>query len=221
MSGDTSCRRIRAKICGVTSYGDALEAIEAGVDALGFNLYTKSKRFIPLEDSVGWIRRLPPFVQRIAVMVNPTELEVEAVLGEAAIDLVQFHGDETSDFCAELASRGIPFLKAVSARDRQSLGNLDRFGAAAILLDAYVPGEFGGTGRLIDLELAAECVRSNPEIPIVLSGGLDPANVAEAAVRVRPFAVDVASGVERDGDPRRKDAGKMRAFLRAIRTLDQ
>ena len=219
MSGGASDRRIRAKICGVTNHEDALVAIRAGADALGFNLYPKSKRFIRLEDSLAWIRRLPPFVQRVAVLVNPTPEEVEHVLEESGIDVVQFHGDETPEFCAQFAARGVPFLKAVSARDRQSLEHLDRFGATGVLLDAYVPGEFGGTGRLIDLELAAECVAVNPGTPIILSGGLDPTNVAEAAARVKPYAVDVASGVESGHDPRRKDAGRVQAFLGAVRRV--
>lgn len=219
MSEGESDRRIRTKICGVTNYADALEAVWGGVDALGFNLYPKSKRFIRLEESISWIRQLPPFVQRVAVMVNPTMDEVREVTQKAGIDLVQLHGGESPGFCRELAHSGIPFLKAISARNRCALEDLQEYGATAILLDAFVPGEFGGTGQLIDLDLAAECVASNPQIPIVLSGGLTPDNVAAAASRVRPYALDVASGVECDGEPRRKDAGRMRAFLSAARRI--
>lgn len=201
----------RVKICGITTPADAESAIEAGADALGFNGYPGSKRYLDLKEASCWISQLPAFVTRVAVLVNPTREEAEAVLALPGIDLVQFHGRETPDFCAPFRPHG--FIKALAARDRQTLNEATSFGTRSILLDAYVPGEYGGTGSLIDLDLAAGVVRDHPELSITLSGGLTPDNVGEAVARVRPYAVDVASGVE--SHPRKKDASLMRRFVAA------
>jgi phosphoribosylanthranilate isomerase len=206
-------KRTRIKICGITNRIDAEIAIEAGVDALGFNLFPGSKRFINLKSEVSWIRSLSPFVTRVAVMVNPSPDELENVLREPAIDQIQFHGSESPEFLSLYAERGIPFLKAIAASHDGALGNVERFRASGILLDAYVSGQFGGTGRLVDLGLAARFVAANPEVPVILSGGLNPSNVAEAILRVKPFAVDVATGVEATGNPRKKDASLVRRFV--------
>ena len=206
-------RRTRIKICGITNRIDAELAIEAGVDALGFNLYAKSKRFINLKSEISWIRSLSPFVTRVAVMVNPSPAEIEEVLSEPAIDQIQFHGNETPEFLSPYAERGVPFLKAIAASHLEAFENIERFRAIGILLDAFVHGQFGGTGHLIDLDLAARCVAANSMVPVILSGGLNPTNVAEAIFLVNPFAVDVASGVEVFGNPRKKDAALVRRFV--------
>ncbi len=209
--------KIRIKICGITNPQDALDAIEAGADALGFNGFEGSKRFIDLTRASEWIAQLPPFVARVAVLVNPTLPQAQAVLGLPGIDLLQFHGDETAEYCAPFARHG--FIKAVAARDRVSLAQASRFGASAVLLDAFVPGAYGGTGCLIDLGLAAEFVRENPGLRIILSGGLNPENVAEAVRIVRPYGVDVASGVESQFC--KKDPGRVREFIRAVRETEE
>ncbi len=206
-------KRTRIKICGITNRIDAEIAIEAGVDALGFNLYPGSKRFINLKSEVSWIRSLSPFVTRVAVMVNPSRDELENVVHEPAIDQIQFHGNESPEFLSAYAERGIPFLKAIAAGHEGALENVESFGAAGILLDAFVSGQFGGTGRLVDLDLSARFVAANPEVPVILSGGLNPSNVAEAILRVKPFAVDVATGVEAIGNPRKKDESLVRRFV--------
>jgi phosphoribosylanthranilate isomerase len=206
-------KRIRVKVCGITNRIDAEMAIEAGADALGFNLYPRSKRFVDLKRAALWFRSLPPFVVRIAVMVNPSADEIEAVLDEPGIDQIQFHGNETPEFLSVYAERGIPFLKAIAASQENALADFNRFRASGILLDAFASGQFGGTGRLVDLDLAARCVTANPAIPVILSGGLNPSNVARAILRVKPFAVDVASGVEAKGNPRKKDASLVKNFI--------
>jgi len=212
-------RRTRVKICGVTNRADAETAIEFGADALGFNFYPGSKRFIELEKEAAWIRKLPPFVTKVAVMVNPTFAEAERVLALPFIDALQLHGREEADFCAQVARLGRQFFKAIAVRDAASLENVERFCTPHILLDAFSPTAFGGTGKQIDLDLAAQfAATSHDGMRVILSGGLTPENVAEAIRRVRPFAVDVASGVEIEGDPRKKDREKLHAFIQAAQT---
>lgn len=205
--------KVRIKICGITNPQDAIDAIDAGADALGFNGFEGSKRFIDLASSSDWIATLPPLVARVAVLVNPTAQQAQATLALPGIDLLQFHGDESPEFCTPFVRCG--FIKAVAARDRASLTRAAQYGASAVLLDAFVPGAYGGTGRLIDLELAAEFVRDHPALRVILSGGLNPENVAEAVRAVRPYGVDVASGVE--SHPCKKDPVRVREFIAAIR----
>lgn len=209
-------RSVRVKICGVTNRADAEAAIDLGADALGFNLFSGSKRFIAIRESAAWIGALPPYVTRVAVMVNPRL--PEAVEAQETFDTVQLHGHEDAQFCAELARASVrSFVKAIAARDAASLENAERFSTAHVLLDAFSPVAFGGTGQQIDLELAAHFTATHEHLRVILSGGLTPENVADAVRRVRPYAVDVASGVETDRNPRKKDFAKMREFIRAVR----
>ncbi len=205
--------RVRVKICGITSPEDAEAALDAGADALGFNGFPGSKRHIDLRAASEWIAKLPAPVARVAVLVNPTAEEARAVLALPGIDLLQFHGDETPEFCRRIAPGG--FIKAFAARDRSALAACETFGTPSVLLDAFVPGAFGGTGQQVDLALAAEFVCEHPRLRVFLSGGLSPANVAAAIRAVRPYAVDVASGVE--SHSRKKDASRMRDFIKAVR----
>ena len=209
--------RVRIKICGITNPQCALDAIEAGADALGFNGFEGSKRFIDLDAASAWMAQLPPFITRVAVLVNPTPSQAQATLELPGIDLLQFHGDESLEFCAPFARHG--FIKALTARDRASLTLATQYGATGVLLDAFVPGSYGGTGHLIDLELAAEFVRQNPALRVILSGGLTPDNVAQAVHVVRPYGVDVASGVE--SHPCKKDPARMRDFIAAVRESEE
>jgi phosphoribosylanthranilate isomerase len=206
--------RVRVKICGVTNETDAFDAIAAGADALGFNLFPDSKRCVELDREAAWIQALPPFVTRVAVLVNVPLEEARRVAEHPAIDLVQFHGFEDELYCAAFAQFGRPFLKALRLRDEAAIATAGRFSTPHVLLDADAGGAFGGTGTLIDLALAAECVRRHPALKIVLAGGLRPANVADAVRAVRPYAVDVASGVE--SAPGRKDRREMAAFVEAV-----
>lgn len=207
--------RTRVKICGVTNREDAYAAIEAGADALGFNLFPGSKRCISLEENSPWICELPPFVTRVAVLVNAPLEEALRIAADPAIHIVQLHGEEDPAYCAALNHHRRPFIKALRLRGRETLTAPEMFGTPHILLDAWVPGEFGGTGALADLQVAAEFVRRHPRVRVILAGGLTPENVRGAVAGVAPFAVDVASGVEIE--PRRKDSAKMRAFCAAVR----
>ncbi len=208
-------RRTRVKICGLTNPQDAMDAIELGADALGFNLYTGSKRHVDLNKEAGWIRALPRHITKVAVMVNPSIAEAEAVFKLPFIDMVQFHGDEDEKFCAHFAELGLPFIKAVAVKDEASVRDLGRFGTPHILIDAWSPDAYGGTGRLIDAGLLEHLTAgTGGGFQLVLSGGLNPGNVREAIERVRPRAVDVASGVE--SAPGRKDKALMEEFIRAV-----
>ena len=217
MSTGEKAARVRVKICGVTNREDALAAIALGADALGFNLFPGSKRFIDLDREAAWMQALPPFVTRVAVLVNEPLAAARRLAERPEIDMVQFHGDEDAAYCAEFARLGRPFVKAVRLRDAASLETADRFSTPNVLLDAHAGAAYGGTGTLIDLALAAEGVRRHPALRIILAGGLQPENVGAAVPAVRPYAVDVASGVETDGDARRKSAERMARFFAAIR----
>ena len=216
MSAGAKTARVRVKICGITNHEDALAAIALGADALGFNLFPASKRFIDIDREAAWMQALPPFVARVAVLVNVPPDAARRIAARPEIDLVQFHGDEDAAYCAEFAQLGRPFVKAVRLRDAASVETAANFSTPHVLLDADAGAAYGGTGTPIDLALAAECVRRHPALRIILAGGLKPENVAAAVQTVRPYAVDVASGVEADGDARRKDAERMTRFFAAI-----
>lgn len=201
---------VRVKICGITNRDDALAAIAAGADALGFNFFPGSRRYIAPEENLGWIGGLPPFVTRVAVVVDAPLGEAHRLATHPAIDAVQLHGDEDLGYCAELARLGSPFIKALRLSGRAIFADAEAFSTRHVLLDAFVPGEFGGTGTVADLGLAAEFVREKRGLNVILAGGLTPENVASAVALVRPFAVDVAGGVELE--PRRKDIAKIQAF---------
>ena len=216
MSTGEKLARVRVKICGITNREDALAAIALGADALGFNLFPGSKRFIELDREAGWMQALPPFVARVAVLVNVALDEARRIAARPEIDMVQFHGDEDAAYCAEFAQLGRPFVKALRLRAASSVETADGFSTPHVLLDAHAGAAFGGTGTPIDLALAAECVRRHPALHIILAGGLKPENVAAAVQTVRPYAVDVASGVEAEGDARRKDEARMARFFAAV-----
>ena len=207
--------RTRVKICGITNGQDASDAVELGADALGFNTYAGSRRFVDLNKEAEWIRELPAHVTKVAVMVNPTIAEAEEVFKLPFIDMVQFHGNEDEKFCAHFASIGLPFIKAVAVKDALSLRDLERFGTPHVLLDAYSPEAYGGTGRRIEAELLRNFTAGDAAgLRFILSGGLNPDNVREMIDSVHPHAVDVASGVE--SAPGRKDKGLVEKFIRAV-----
>jgi phosphoribosylanthranilate isomerase len=193
---------IRVKICGITNRDDALAAIDAGADALGFNLFPGSKRHVLIDDLTPWLTTLPPGPLRVAVMVNPTLEEILRIRN--LFDVIQLHGQETPAFCAAVPR---PLWKALPIPTEA----LPSYPADALLIDS---SPTGGSGLLIDLDRAARFVRSSP-LPVWLAGGLTPANVAEAVQKVRPHGIDVATGVE--SHPRRKDPPLLRAVIAAAR----
>jgi phosphoribosylanthranilate isomerase len=205
---------LRVKICGLTTPQDAVAAIEFGADALGFNFFPGSKRYLRLE--VGeWIAALPGNVEKVAILVNPTWEEAKVAATTAGITALQLHGAETPEFCRRLMENGIRFEKSISVIDPDSLANLPDFFAPTVLLDSGGAGEFGGSGRTFPWEIARDFVLSHPHLRVILAGGLTPENVAEAVAMVRPFGVDVTSGVE--SAPGRKDRARMRDFIAAAR----
>ncbi len=213
--GPAPLQRVRVKICGLTTPADAEAAIHAGADALGFNTWSGSRRFLNLDQASDWIRGLPTFVTRVALCVNASLEAASAFARLPFIDVVQLHGDESPNFCQQLADlSGRPLIRAVRLESFEQGANLALWGTRHVLIDAAVAGAYGGTGARLDLDLASRTVAHCKGLCITLAGGLDPDNVAEAVRRVRPYAVDVASGVE--SAPGRKDASKMRDFVQAV-----
>ena len=182
---------VRVKICGITRLQDVHAACNAGADALGFVFYERSPRHVTIAAATALVRALPPFVQSVGLFVNAEPAYIESVLQAVPLDLLQFHGDETPTDCARF---GRPYIKAVRVnQDTDLLKYAADFAAArGLLLDAYVAGVPGGSGERFDWSL----IPANLTKPMVLSGGLTPDNVAEAVQRIRPWAVDVSSGVE-------------------------
>lgn len=205
--------RVAVKICGLTNHEDALAALDAGADMLGFNTWMGTKRHIDLKNNAGWIASLP--VIRIALLVNATLPEAAKIAGLPFVDALQLHGDENEEFCAAAASLGKPIIKAIRAKDAASFRNADCFSTPHILLDALVPGSYGGTGSRLDTGLVRQFQSQFPGLTLWLAGGLTPENVAEAAASIQPAVVDVSSGVEREMG--RKDLAKMRAFVTEAR----
>lgn len=201
------------KICGITRHADAQAAACLGAHALGFIFYAKSPRCIASDRAAEIIKAVPPFVTVVGLFVNPAAREVENVLKEVPLNLLQFHGEEPADFCAQF---GVPYIKAVRVKAGLDLLQYAQlYGAArGLLLDAFVDGTHGGTGTAFDWNLIP---RSLP-LQVILSGGLNPANVAAAIRRVAPWAVDVSSGVE--ASPGIKDPQKIAAFMKEVRSAD-
>lgn len=204
---------IRIKICGITRREDALACAQAGVDAIGLVFYPPSPRHVTAAQAAAIARALPPFITTVGLFVNPAAEQVEAVLNEVHLDVLQFHGDEPPEFCA---SFGVPYLKAIRVKAGVDLVQcaIRYQQAQGLLLDAYVEGTPGGTGQSFDWEL----IPAGLPLPVILSGGLEPANVAEAIRRVRPWAVDVSSGVEAAKGI--KDAAKVAAFIEGVSSAD-
>lgn len=204
--------RTRAKICGITRVEDALAAAEAGADAIGL-VFAASPRRVDLARARAIRAALPPFVSTVALFVNPSREEVGAVLDQVAPDWLQFHGEEPPDFCAGFDR---PYYKAARVRPDSDLLQYAALyaDARALLLDAWSPDAHGGTGHRFDWGL----IPAGLPKPVILAGGLDAGNVAQAIRAVRPWAVDVSSGVEAAKGI--KDAAKIAAFMKEVRIAD-
>jgi phosphoribosylanthranilate isomerase len=201
------------KICGITRVEDGLAAARAGAHAIGLVFHPASPRFVGLKRAREVIERLPPFVTVVGLVVDPQPQAVLDVLRQVPLHLLQFHGDEPPELCT---SFGLPYLKACRVAPGTDLLQYAALhvGAKGLLLDAFIDGTHGGTGRSFDWNLIPRDV----PLPMVLAGGLTPANVGAAVRAVRPWAVDVSSGVE--GEKGVKDAAKIAAFIRGVRDAD-
>lgn len=205
---------LRIKICGLTIPQDAAAAIEFGADALGFNFFRGSKRFVG--DNVDWIGELPETADKIAIVVNPSWDQAKRIAEIRGICALQLHGNETPDFCRRLKAEGIRFEKAIPVTGPDSLINVPDFSTRTVLLDSSGSGEFGGSGRTFPWEIGRRFVEANRYLRVILAGGLTAENVTEAVAAVRPFGVDVTTGVE--ASPGRKDYSRLQAFLAAARS---
>lgn len=201
--------RTRVKICGITRVEDALSAVEQGADAIGLVFYEPSPRCVTIAQAAAITAALPPFVTVVALFVNPTQQEVNAVLAHVNIDLLQFHGDESE---AECAQYGLPYLKAIRVKSDTNLIQYAQtfMSAKALLLDAHSDTAVGGTGLVFDWNLIPKQMAKL----IILAGGLTPENVKEAIQQVQPYAVDVSGGVEQAKGI--KDVIKIAAFMAAV-----
>ena len=205
--------RTRIKICGFTREDQLAQAAQLGVDAVGLVFYPPSPRNVSIEQAQVLCRAVPPFVTTVGLFVDAPAEQVREVLRQVPLTLLQFHGDETPAYCQQF---DLPYIKAVRVKPGLDLlqYTTDFASARGLLLDAYVAGVPGGTGERFDWTL----IPADLPLPVVLSGGLDPENVAEAINNVRPWAVDVSSGVEQGKG--NKDLAKMAAFIDGVRNAD-
>ena len=204
---------VKVKICGITNWVDARNALEAGADFLGFNFYRESPRYIAPAAARRIVRRLPEGVRSVGVFVNESEAEMVSIARDVGLHFVQLHGDEPPQLVSQLR-RTVPVIKAVRMREGFRTAELARFTtASAFLLDGFDRKLHGGTGKRVDWNLAKRVGRKRR---IFLAGGLTPENAAEAVNVARPYAVDVCSGVE--SRPGKKDAARMQALVQAVRS---
>ena len=201
--------RVRVKICGITRFEDALSAVEQGADAIGLVFYDQSPRNVSIKQAVEIANHIPAFVSVVGLFVNAEPSFINEVISSAKVDLLQFHGDESSEECD---SYSLPFIKAIRVKSDTNLVQYAKeySAAKALLLDAYTEGVAGGTGHVFDWNLIPKQLAK----PIILAGGLKADNVAQAIQQVMPYAVDVSGGVEASKGI--KDAAKIAAFMRQV-----
>src|SRR5256885_1032822 len=204
--------RVRVKVCGITSIEDVVMAVEAGADALGFMFYERSPRKISIETASAIKNALPPFVMKVGVFADATENVIRTATF-SGLNVLQFHGNETPEFVKRFSPMTI--IKAFRIQNAASVAQLLAYDTSAWLLDSYTPAQLGGTGTSFNWDLALQARKLGR--PIILAGGLTPENVAEAVRKVRPYAVDVSSGVE--SAPGKKDPAKVAAFIQAAKSV--
>ena len=205
--------RTRIKICGITNHEDAANAVAAGADALGFNFFKGSVRYISLGKAAEICAEVPAFVATVGLFVNEPLADVNRIIDRLRLGLAQFHGDESPEYCDSL---GHPYMKALRATSQDQL-NVEAHSfksAQAILVDTATDGQFGGTGKAFDWSILPDLQK-----PLVLAGGLDAGNVGDAIAATHPYAVDVSGGVERAGGF--KDVEKMTNFVEAVHSADR
>ena len=201
--------QVKVKICGMTNLNDVKVAVDGGVDAVGFIFYKKSPRSVTMQTVREIVLELPPFVDSVGVFVDETAEQINKIADRCNLDRVQLHGDESPAFCKKIRRR---VIKAIRVKDIQSLKKLSDYPVSSFLLDTFSEDQYGGTGKVFDWHLAYPAKKYGP---IILAGGLTPNNVRQAIQRIRPYGVDVCSGVE--SQPGIKDHKKMKAFLKNVK----
>jgi len=202
---------VKVKICGITNYEDAAAALDMGADLLGFNFYSKSPRFIPPEKAGQIIRKLPAFVDIAGVFVNESIERIHKINNMCQLDWVQLHGDEDKDFCKQFRSHNVKVMKAIRVKDQEDIRKADDYFTDAVLLDAFDPEKYGGTGVTFDWNVIGHINER-----IFLAGGINPDNAAKAA-ELGVYGIDVCSGIE--AEPGKKDHEKMKKLFENIRHL--
>jgi phosphoribosylanthranilate isomerase len=202
----------KVKICGITNYEDAMMALDLGADLLGFNFFQDSPRFIPLHEAAEIVRRLPGYAELVGVFVNASMETIRSAISECYLDWVQLHGDETPAFCQGMGSDTVKVIKALRVKERSDAEKASGYKVDAILLDAFRPGRYGGTGTSFDWEM----IGGDVSMRVFLAGGVAPDNAAKA-ISLGVYGIDVCSGVE--SQPGRKDPEKMKALFESIRYL--
>jgi phosphoribosylanthranilate isomerase len=205
--------RTRVKICGITNLDDAEAAVECGADAMGFVFWTESPRSIAPDEALRIVSEVPPFLTTVGVFVNEPPEVINQVVRRVGLGCVQLHGEEPPEGCEGINAK---VIKAVRVSGEKDIEGLDRYDVSAFMLDTFREGVQGGTGETFDWDIAIKAKRFGP---LILSGGLTPENVAGAITHVRPYGVDVSSGVERE--PGKKDPEKIRNFIDAVRGLER
>ena len=200
---------VKVKICGMTSLKDTLLAVEGGADAVGFIFYKKSPRAVSAKTVKSIVSALPPFIETVGVFVNESAEKINRVAESCNLSAVQLHGDESPAFCKKIRRK---VIKAVRVKGRESFDGLSSYKVSAVLLDSHCEERQGGTGETFDWRLVSA---GKKFAPVILAGGLDPSNVAHAIQKVKPYAVDVCSGVERT--PGVKDPARLKAFIKAVK----
>jgi phosphoribosylanthranilate isomerase len=202
----------KIKICGITNFRDAVKSLDCGADALGFIFYEKSKRYISPPEAQKIIKELPPFVTKVAVFVDCPFRQIIKITSELFINAIQLHGSETPEFCAKFS---YPVIKALRIKDSIDILQVDSFATQTILFDTYSESDYGGTGKSFNWKVLEKL---NTDKKIILSGGLNPGNIEKAITTVRPYGVDVSSGVETS--PGIKDHKKIKKFIEAVKNAD-
>jgi phosphoribosylanthranilate isomerase len=217
--GEMMHSRTRIKVCGITNIDDAREAIKAGADALGFIFVESSPRYISPEKTKEIVAQLPPFVQYVGVFVNEDPVEVEEIIEYCGLSCVQLHGSEDAEYCRELSHAATPcvVIKAFRIDARAIAADFQPYAESVkgFLLDTYAEGQEGGTGKTFDWAIIKSL---NLKLPIILAGGLNPENAAEAVRAVRPFAIDINSGIEEQ--PGKKDYAKLHSLVTSVILAD-
>ncbi|MGA2915643.1 MAG: phosphoribosylanthranilate isomerase [Sedimentisphaerales bacterium] len=205
----------KIKICGITSIDDAVKAVELGADLLGFNFYPKSPRYIEPQEAEKIIRKFPAFIEIVGVFVNADADTIRKTAGDLMLDWVQLHGDETSEFCQSLSNMSAQIIKAIRVKGGKDIENIKNFPADALLLDAYNPSLYGGTGRRFDWSTLPE-LTGHLLGRTFLAGGINPENVIEA-IELGFYGIDVCSGIE--DSPGKKNHKKMEELFKNIRSV--